>query len=322
MRLQTQVPIPQAKGAIDYQSRIVLLGSCFSDHMGGKLERYRFRTLQNPFGILFHPRAIENFLERAVRAEMYGPEALFFDKGQWHCFDAHSEHNDSNEKQVLQKLNGQLKTTRAFLGNATHVFITLGTAWTYRHLKTDTTVANCHKVPQKEFAKELLSISEITASLENIISTVRSLKQGLKVVFTVSPVRHLKDGFVENQRSKAHLLSAVHEVLGKATFGDNSSYFPSYEIQMDELRDYRFYGPDMVHPSPVAVDYIWEKFKGAYITYEARATMDAVETVQKGLEHRPFHPNSEEHQQFLRSLSTKITYLKEKHPWMAFPLQA
>jgi len=175
-------------------------------------------------------------------------------------------------------------------------------------------VANCHKVPQLAFKKQLLSIDKIVGSLEAIVRQIQTINTKAKIVFTVSPVRHLKDGFIENQQSKAHLISAVHQIIKKA----NALYFPSYELMMDELRDYRFYANDLVHPNDLAITYIWEKFVSVWIAQEAWPTMEKVAAVQSGLNHRPFNPESLKHQEFLKALDQKITYLQKKYPHMKF----
>lgn len=318
MKLQTQIPLARAENQIGYSSHMFLLGSCFVENIGSKLDYFKFRALQNPFGILFHPLAIENLIQRAVLAQSYTEQEIFNKNGQWLCFDAHSDLSDMSKENLLQKLNDALLKTRQELNKASHIIITLGTAWAYRYSETNTMVANCHKVPQKEFSKELLSINAIVDSLEGMVETIKSANPNAQLIFTISPVRHLKDGFVENQQSKAHLITALQELLALPSLGTYGSYFPAYELMMDELRDYRFYEADMVHPNQLAIDYIWEKLKSVWISEEIYRTMDEVEAIQKGLHHRPFNRNSEQHQQFLKSLDKKITYLQQEHPFMEF----
>ncbi len=204
------------------------------------------------------------------------------------------------------------------LGKASHIIITLGTAWVYKDVETQKRVANCHKLPQKQFTKELLTESEIEESLKQIISKIRKVNESASVIFTISPVRHLKDGFVENQRSKANLISAVGKIMESASSNKNLYYFPAFEIMLDELRDYRFYAEDMVHPNNLAIDYIWEKFKSVWISEKAEIVMKAVQEIQKGLSHRPFNENSEQHQLFLKSLNEKISSSKKGVPIYEF----
>ena len=319
LKLQTQIPLEKAENQIDYGSRLVLMGSCFSENIGEKFKYYKFRSFQNPFGILFHPLAIENLVTRAISKKAYTEDDVFFNNERWQCYDAHSDLSSVSKEELLVSLNNGIESTGEQLEKATHIFITLGTAWVYRHLETDNMVANCHKVPQKEFAKGLLGVDEIVSSLKNIMVGVAAINPGVQLIFTVSPVRHIKDGFVENQRSKAHLITAIHEVMDNSEF--NMNYFPSYELQMDELRDYRFYKEDMVHPSQLAIDYIWEKFMSVWINKEAQESMILVDAIQKGLNHRPFHPESKQHLKFLKSLELKITNVQKRFPFMDFDHQ-
>ncbi|KAB7528125.1 GSCFA domain-containing protein [Flagellimonas olearia] len=318
MKLQTIVPLQKAEYPIDYSSRILLLGSCFVENMGSKLDYFKFQQLQNPFGILFHPFALENLVERALSGKTYHLDEVFEQNGIWHCFDAHSDLNALSCEDLLNHLNQGLKETKSELENATHVIITLGTAWVYEHQLLGKTVANCHKVPQKEFVKKLLSTEEIRSSLDRLVNWVQQANPKVNIIFTVSPVRHLKDGFVENQQSKAHLITSLHSVLLSRAQSRGMFYFPAYEIMMDELRDYRFYGKDLVHPNELAVEYIWEKFKSVWISPDCYSVMEEVDSVQKGLQHRPFNPDSEAHKKFKTSLRTKITYLQERYPFMKF----
>lgn len=316
MNFQIKIPLQrQSNNLIDYASNILLLGSCFAENIGNKLSYYKFRNTLNPFGILFHPLAIEKLITRAINKDYYSDDEVFQYNEQWHCYDAHSQLNASSKEELLQSLNNAIDNTNKQITESKYFIITLGTAWVYRHIESDTIVANCHKVPQKKFTKELLSVDKIQESLEATISLIQSVNRNTKFIFTVSPIRHIKDGFVENQRSKSHLTAAIHQVVEprKSRF-----YFPSYELMMDELRDYRFYAEDMIHPSSLAIDYIWERFKMVWIGENAMSTMDEVEIIQKGLEHRPFNPNSKAHQKFLQNLEVKKTKLQEQYPFMLF----
>ncbi|GAA3510430.1 GSCFA domain-containing protein [Aquimarina addita] len=315
MNLQTNIPIQSQEPKINYESEVLLLGSCFAENIGDKFEYFKFKTQVNPFGILFHPKAIETFLWMATQQEKYTETDIFNHNEQWHCFDAHSRLSGTDKSRVLHSLNEALEKTREKIQTATHIFITLGTAWVYRLESLDMIVANCHKVPQKEFKKELLSIEEVNQCLQNSIHFIQSINKKVKIVFTVSPVRHLKDGLVENNRSKAHLIASVHEVIATAKQCD---YFPSYELVMDELRDYRFYDTDMTHPSSLAIDYIWQYFKSTWIEEAALDTMRKVEEVQKGMAHKPFNPGGKEHLSFLYNLEQKQLQLKEIHSFIEF----
>lgn len=329
MKLQTQIPLERAKNQIDYNSQLLLLGSCFVENIGEKITYFKFRSVQNPFGILFHPVAIENLVFRAVHQQEYTAEDVFFLNERWHCFDAHSNLSSTSKEKLLQHLNQGLENTLHQLKLASHIIITLGTAWVYESIEAKKIVANCHKVPQKEFSKKLLSVEDIEKSLVNIIDLINTANQNIQFIFTVSPVRHLKDGFTENQLSKAHLITALHKILNSPSACAERSrsirggrgeagLFPSYEIMMDELRDYRFYAEDMIHPNTVAINYIWEKFKHVWISEEAQRTMMEVDSIQKGLQHKPFNLVTEAHQQFLEKLETKVQSLKKRLPNISF----
>ncbi|MEM9679236.1 MAG: GSCFA domain-containing protein, partial [Bacteroidota bacterium] len=286
MKFRTKIPIePQQHHQINYDSKMVLLGSCFSQNIGAKFEYYKFRNIINPLGIIFNPVAIERNITRAVNSELYAPEDLIEYNDLWLSLDAHSETSSDHKDDVLNTLNQAVEVTHSALFNASHIIITLGTAWVYRHIATDTIVANCHKIPQRQFLKELLSVDNIINALQGIVALVKDVNPKVSILFTVSPVRHLKDGFVENTRSKSHLLAAVQEVVDprKQLF-----YFPSYEIMMDDLRGYRFYDSDMIHPNTLAIDYIWEHFKLAWISSSFSDVMSQIDSIQRRLEHQPF----------------------------------
>jgi len=289
---------------------MLLIGSCFSENISKKLHYFKFNTYSNPFGILFNPIAIEALITHAINEKIYTENEIFQLNEQWHCFDTHSDLSSLNKKDVLQNLNSTIQATHQQLTNATHILITLGTAWVYRFIENDTIVGNCHKVPQKKFLKELLSVDEIMASLENMSALIKNVNPKTNIIFTVSPVRHLKDGFIENSQSKAHLLAAIHQLVDKRK---QLYYFPSFEIMLDDLRDYRFYDSDMIHPNDTAIEYIWEQFINVWIHENSLSIMKEVDSIQKSLAHKPFNPDSEQHKLFLSGLQTKIQNLKKHY---------
>ena len=316
MNLQTHIPFSKnTNNPIDYNSRITLLGSCFSDNIGHKLSYHKFQSILNPFGILFHPKAIETIIKNALYKKEYTEKDIFFLNEQWQSFEAHSKLSSSSKDEIIEKLKKASASINIALKSSSHIIITLGTSWIYRFSESGKIVTNCHKVPQHKFKKELLSIVEINKSLSSIISLIRKVNPDINFIFTVSPIRHLKDGFIENQQSKSHLISALHQIIKKQ---ENTFYFPSYEIMMDELRDYRFYKEDMIHPNQIAINYIWEKFYENWLSDEAIDLKKQVIKIQRGLEHKPFNPDSKKHQQFLLSLQEKIEILKKKHSHISF----
>lgn len=315
MQFRTKIPIPQSNFSIDYNSKIVSFGSCFAENMADKLDYFKFQNTCNPFGIIFNPISIEKIIHKAVNLELFTEKDIFYHNEHWHCFDVHSDLSNTNKVEFLSDLNQLLQSTKQQLQEATHIIITYGTSWVYRSTANNKIVANCHKVPQKKFSKEILSIETIENSIKNTIGLIQKINPEVNFIFTVSPVRHLKDGFVENQLSKAHLITVLHSSIFHLP---TSSYFPSYEIMMDELRDYRFYAEDMLHPNQVAIDFIWGRFSQAQISSTIYPTMEEVCSIQKGLAHRPFNPSSESHQQFLSKLQDKMAKIKKQYPKIQF----
>ncbi|MCV9931120.1 GSCFA domain-containing protein [Flavobacterium sp. LS1R47] len=318
MQFRTPVPISQSNNPIDYNSKVLSLGSCFAVNMAEKLDYFKFNNSCNPLGILFHPLAIEKLIDFAVLQKKITESDVFFHNERWHSFDVHSDLSNANKEDLIHNLNQIIKKAYQELTEATHVIITYGTSWVYRTNDNKAVVANCHKVPQKQFSKELLSVEIIKESIKNTIDLIASVNPEAKIIFTVSPVRHIKDGFVENQWSKSNLISSLHNTLNTEYGKLQTGYFPSYEIMMDELRDYRFYAEDMLHPNQIAIDYIWERFSENYISKEGILIMKDISEIQKGLSHRSFNPDSEQHRTFLSKLGNKIKRIEEKWPHIKF----
>lgn len=318
MQFTTKIPISKSQNPIDYNSKILSIGSCFAENMAEKFDYFKFENYVNPFGIIFNPVSIEKLISRIVNQELFTENDVFFHNEMWHCYEVHSELSNSNKEEFLKNLNIILELVRTQITEATHLIITYGTSWVYRNKVSNEIVANCHKVPQKHFDKEILSVETIEKSIQNSIDLIQRINPNCNFIFTISPVRHIKDGFVENQQSKAHLISAIHYLFSISPLGAEGAYFPSYEILLDELRDYRFYADDMLHPSQAAIDYIWIKFFENYVDEKEFATMNQVCEIQRALKHRPFNPNSENHQQFLSTLQDKIMVIQQKIPLIQF----
>ncbi len=313
MNFRTQISLSKSNNQIDYSSRVVLLGSCFAENISEKFSYFEFLHKVNPLGIVFNPFSIQKNIERIIQKNYFAEDDVFFHNDLWHCFEVHSELSNANKDELLATLNVIIDTAFLEFQNATTCIITYGTSWIYKTISNSEIVANCHKVPQKEFSKELLSITEIEESITKSISLIHSINPDCTFIFTVSPVRHLKDGFVENQLSKAHLISAIYN---SQLTTRNSNYFPSYEIMMDDLRDYRFYSEDMLHPNQVAIDYIWQQFKNVHLSESSYVVMDEIDSIQKGLAHRPFNPNTAQHQLFVEKLQQRIAILQKKYPFI------
>jgi hypothetical protein len=316
MNFTTQISLSKSPNPIDYQSKIIALGSCFAANMGAKFDYFKFQHTTNPFGIIFNPVSIAKIVYRVVKPHFFTEKDIFFHNESWHCFEVHSELSNPNKELFLATLNELVLLTHKQIQEATHCIITLGTSWVYRHIETNEIVSNCHKIPQKKFTKEFLSIAEIEKSLEQITTEIQTVNLNCHFIFTISPVRHIKDGFIENQRSKAHLISATHQIIHNHLSIVN--YFPSYEIMMDELRDYRFYAEDMLHPNQTAIDYIWIKFFENFVDEKEFATMQQICAIQKAIQHKPFNPDSESHRQFLLKIEEKVSQLQKKLPFLNF----
>ena len=315
MKLTTPIKLSRQNPPINYSSKVLLLGSCFAQNMGAKLEYYKFQQCTNPFGILFHPVAIEKLITRAVNQTWFTSKDVFLQNEQWHCFLAHSKLSNTSEEDLISALNSALEKLRFSLLEASHVVFTFGTAWVYRHLEKDTIVANCHKVPQKEFVKQLLSPDDVSDVLLGIETKLRAINPTCSIINTVSPVRHIKDGLLANSRSKAHLIAGVQEIVSPEKL---NYYFPSYEIMMDELRDYRYYKEDLIHPNQTAIHLIWEKFLSSWVASETFEIQKKIAVIQNGLLHIPFNGHSKAHIHFKKDLETKISEIKEQLPWATF----
>ncbi|MBZ4041335.1 GSCFA domain-containing protein [Flavobacterium hibisci] len=316
MQFRTQIPVSKSNNPIDYNSKVLSIGSCFAENMAAKFDYFKFQNITNPFGIIFNPVSIEKLFKRICEQKLFEEKDVFFHNERWHCFDVHSDLSNSDREELLETLNKTITETHKWLKQTTHIIITYGTSWIYRNTESDQIVANCHKVPQKQFTKELLDIEIIKKSIQSTIELIQNLNPDINFIFTVSPVRHIKDGFVENQLSKSHLFSALHKTISHQPSA--ISYFPSYEIMMDELRDYRFYTEDMLHPNQIAIDYIWKLFSESYISETSFSIMKEVDEIQKSLRHRSFNPESEQHKKFLEKLQQKIKLLNKKSPNIRF----
>lgn len=291
------------KTPIDHRSVIVTAGSCFSDSIGAKLSENKFEVLVNPFGTSYNPLSIH----RSLLAE--SPEANMFTSrdGSWFHFDFHSQFYDATRAALEEKLQEKIKATSAFINRDDVLLITYGTAWAYRHVATKQIVSNCHKQPGNLFKKELLSTQAIVEDFESFLQKLRTRRPSLKIILTLSPVRHTKDTLELNQVSKSVLRLAIHQVMER---NQDVEYFPAYEIMLDDLRDYRFYATDMIHPSDLAIDYIWGKFTETYFNGGTKQLCERWERVRRALQHRPFHPKTDQYRTFLSSIAKDLDELK------------
>jgi hypothetical protein len=307
---RTQVSVRPSEQKITYRSSIMLVGSCFSEHIRNKLNEFKFKTSNNPFGIVYNPLSAKKGLIRLIENKDYSNQDIFNHEGVWHSFDHHSRFSGTNPDECLKVINNQLHTSADFLKNCNFLFITFGTAYVYTLVKNGILVSNCHKLPAKEFNRNRISVDDIIVEYKELLRQLLTFNPNLQIIFTVSPIRHWKDGAHENQLSKSTLLLAIDQLC--ETY-KNVLYFPSYEIVMDDLRDYRFYEEDMLHPNKVAIDYIWNRFKECFMEPETLSVMKEVEKVVQALKHRPFNPETEQYKSFLKNIADKIRFLKEQY---------
>ena len=310
MDFRTQVELPSGNVEIKHSDKLLLLGSCFAENMGNWMKQYKFRCDVNPFGILYNPFSIAEALQQLQEKRLYKEDDLFFAHGLWHSFMHHSSFSDQTVEETLRRINGRI--AQADITQTDWLVMTWGTAWVYTLKKDGRVVGNCHKLPEKTFQRRLLGVEEVVDRWLPIIQQLRQENPSLKLLFTVSPIRHVRDGMHENQLSKATLLLAIHRLCDLCK---DCYYFPSYEIVMDELRDYRFYAEDMIHPSPVAVSYLWECLCKTYFGEATLQIMKEWDEIKKGLEHRPFDAQSEAYRTFLMKIVLKINRIKEKFPY-------
>ncbi|MDC7997487.1 GSCFA domain-containing protein [Gilvibacter sediminis] len=311
MKRSTTISFTPQSPAIDHHSSSLFLGSCFAINMAEKFDFFSLPYTSNPFGVLFQPLAIESLVKRALDQQVFTEADLDQRDDIWFSFNAHTSLSGVDKQTVLDGSNSALSDLRFALLDAKHIIITLGTAWAYKHLERNQFVANCHKQPGGVFNKELLSIQNIERSLSHIYELIHDQNPEVNVLFTVSPVRHIKDGIVENSRSKAHLLAAVHQVVDE---NEQAHYFPAYELLMDELRDYRYYGSDLIHPDAQAIFHVWECFKTAWVARESQELMETIGGLKAAMNHRSQIPGSNADRDFKRKLQERLEAFRAKHP--------
>ncbi len=315
MNWHTVVDIKNADFKISYNDSMLIAGSCFAENIGSKLIALKFSADLNPCGILYNPFSLSAMLKRVEEGRLYRADELLEREGKWISLAHHGNFKGRNREEVLERMNTRLVNARRMLSGAGFIILTFGTSWVYRYRKTGEVVANCHKLPSGEFERFRLSPEEIVSEYTDLISGVRALNPDLKWIFTVSPVRHWKDGAHGNRLSKSVLLLAIDMLTERFR---NLYYFPSYEIMEDELRDYRFYARDMIHPSEVAVDYIWERFKSVYMDEQTTDVMKRVEKINANMGHRPFDTEAESYEDFIRNTLKSIERLEKEYPHMDF----
>lgn len=313
MNFRTQVELPERETEIRHSEQIMLFGSCFAENIGNLLKENKFRCDVNPLGVLYNPLSIANALNQILEGKEYEEEDLFFSGGLWHSWMHHSDFSAPSQEEALALMNFRLAKAKENLAKADWLVMTWGTAYVYIHQEMQKVVGNCHKQPDKTFRRLMLNAVAFVEECRGVLKKCREVNPNLKVLFTVSPIRHAKDGMHGNQLSKATLLLAIDEICRTCP---DCFYFPSYEIIMDELRDYRFYADDMIHLSSKSVEYIWECFSRCYFSKETQAVMKEWMEIKKAIDHKPFRPDSDAYRAFLSQIVLKIMQMKEKFPYL------
>jgi hypothetical protein len=313
MQLQLKLDIPPLDQPITYKDKLLLTGSCFTEHISDRLTQHKFKTLANPHGILFNPLSVAKSLNSYAEGRAYDQSDLFYLNELWNSWDHHTRFSDIDKGKAVEHINSSQREASGWIKEADWVVITLGSAFQYYLKENNRPVANNHRAPAQWFERKLLTIDSIVVVLSQALKNILSINPGARFLFTVSPVRHIKDGVVENNRSKARLLEAVHLVCEQM---ERAHYFPSYELVIDILRDYRFYDIDFVHPNYLATQYVWEQFAQACIAPEDRKIMAEVKELAIARGHRSRFPETEAHKRFLESYKEKAVSLMKRYPYL------
>ncbi|WP_462253608.1 GSCFA domain-containing protein [Ferruginibacter sp.] len=304
---------------INHQHKLLLMGSCFTENIGDKLVAHKFSVLQNPNGILFNPVSVKEAVENYIADKVIDENDLFYLNESWHSWQHHSRFSGVTNEDAVNKINTSTQAAHQYLKETRFIIITLGSAWVYEltdkaaNKKTNTVAANNHKAPADWFNRRLLSNEEVIHEIESIVSQLQNFNPHIKIIFTISPVRHLREGLVENNRSKAALINAVHAAI--ETF-ENVFYFPAYELVIDDLRDYRFYAEDMVHPNYAATNYVWEKFILTCIDEPSQQLMQEINEINAAINHKPFNNSSMAHKSFKNKYLELCTAMQQKYSYM------
>ena len=319
LKFKLTLPAKRSERPISYRYSVFLIGSCFSENIGAKLNTHLFKVFENPHGVLFNPISVAQSLSDCINNKHYTEADLFQLNEVWNSWQHHSRFSGINTKDALEKINNSITSAHAFLKTADHIVITLGSAWVYQlnshaPINKGQVVANNHKAPANWFDKKLMKPDELVLLLKQIVQGLLQFNPNLQIIFTISPVRHLREGLVENNRSKAILIHAVHEVIEAV---ENLEYFPSYEYVIDDLRDYRFYAEDLVHPNYAASNYVWEKLVESYMQEDTQNIMKQLAELQLAMQHKPFFAGSAQHQEFIQNCITKTERLLSLYPYLA-----
>ncbi len=315
MKFHLDITIPSPEGPVRHRDRILLVGSCFTQHIGNRLADLKFSTLQNPNGILFDAQSVCSSLLSYIGNKPAGEKDLFFLNELWQSWQHHSKFSGQHAGEVLANINQSRGEAHRFLAEAEWLIITLGTAFSYRLQPAGEPVANCHRAPAQWFQKHMVSIPDILDTIEDCLQQLSAFNPRLKTIFTISPVRHVREGVTENNRSKARLIEAVHDIVARHP---HCYYFPAYELVIDVLRDYRFYDIDLVHPNYAATEYVFDRFAAAYLAPTESALLEEIQKITTAFKHHPSHPGTQAHQGFLSGMQSRIQALQQTHGYIDF----
>lgn len=321
MKFHFSFDIKKAPRPVLHTQKLLLVGSCFTENIGEKLRKHKFSVLENPNGILFNPVSVAEALDMYLQNTKTSIDSIFQHNETWHSWKHHSRFSGITAEECLQNINSSTEQAHKYLQEADHLMLTLGSAWLYtltgkaENAVAGNVAANNHKAPSDWFVKRLMQPGEVVALFQNVLSKLFSINPSLQVIFTISPVRHLREGVIENNWSKAVLIQAVHTLT---EMFEQAYYFPAYELVIDDLRDYRFYAEDLVHPNYQATQYVWEKFTDACMNEETKNLMKDIADINLAYQHKPFNPGTQQHQRFLQSYFSKTCVLKDKHPYLDF----
>lgn len=313
MRLHLDLQTGISPDKIGHQQQVLLIGSCFTEHIGQRLNDLKFDCHSNPFGIVFNPLSMIKTMDRLMENKAFTDKDVMEHDGSWLSLEVHSSLSKPSQESLLRHLNAEVEQWHRHLKEADWLILTFGSAYYYEYLANGTTVANCHKLPAGFFTKKMAHAGELTSAYHELLQKLQAFNPSLKVIVTVSPVKHLRDGVIQNNLSKSVLSLTAH---GLAERQNNCSYFPSYELVNDDLRDYRFYEADMAHPNKQAIDYVWNKFCGTYFGAETQALLDRIAALNTAFLHRPLQAESKAFAEFKAAQLKKCSELKVRYPYL------
>ncbi|HEX3024268.1 MAG TPA: GSCFA domain-containing protein [Chitinophagaceae bacterium] len=321
MKFHYEFDIKKLSQQINHQHKLLLVGSCFTENIGDKLKKHKFNVLENPNGILFNPVSVSEAIINIIEEKKYTAQDLFHHNETWHSWQHHSRYSGITDEDALQKINSSIHQAHHYLKKADYLLITLGSAWVYTltdkaaNATVGTVAANNHKAPADWFSRKLMRADQVMVVLGTMLDKLGAFNKKIKVIFTISPVRHLREGVIDNNRSKAVLIQAVHELNERL---EKLYYFPAYELVIDDLRDYRFYAEDLVHPNYHATEYVWNKFMDACMNDETKNLMKQISEINLAFNHKPFNPNTAQHKKFLHSFAEKTKALHQQYAYLNF----